>query len=440
MLQFRWYRSDIFKVIIVLWLLVFEPQILSAQNVSIFPLKVSANGRYLIDAKGNPFFYLADTGWQIFNKLTKAEAEEYLEDRRAKGFTVIQSQIINHIPHAAITTDGEKAFLDGPFLKPNEAYFNHVEWVLKKAEEKNLLVALSTAWFGYNASGWYNDVNKDNIKPYAAYLAQRFKKFNNILWIQGGDWKPGKKTEAINVMASILRKEAPHQLQTFHNGLNGSSTDDFGCDEWLDVNMSVAVDPIETYSYILANYNREHPKNLPVIMGEPPYELERTDDYGIRSRAYWTMLSGAAGFAYGAIPVWNFDIGWQKAMQAAGGKQMAHLKNLLTSRKWHSLIPDQNSSSVVAGRGQFGSVEYVTAAKLDDGSLLLAYLPKSVTITVNLSKMKGKIKAQWFDPTNGSYRLIEESPLLNIGVKSFVPSVFNSLGQSDWVLVLEAEK
>ena len=438
MLKMRSLQNLMFLVSLIL--IISGSQRLSAQTPpTVFPINVSTNGRYLKDQKGNPFFYLADTGWQIFNKLTKAEAEQYLEDRKKKGFNVIQAQIVGHFPDAASNTDGQQAFSDVASLTPNDKYFDHVEWVLQKASEKSLLVALSTMWFGYNESGWYHHMNNENIKPYAQYLANRFKKYNNIIWIHGGDWKPKKKTEAINIMANILKKDAPHQLQTFHNGFNGASTDDFGCENWLDINMSVAVDPIETYSFILSSYNHEHPKALPVVMGEPPYELERTDDYGIRSRAYWTMFSGGAGFAYGVIPVWNFDKGWQNAMQADGGKQLAHLKSLMTSRKWYDLVPDQNSKFVVAGRGAFGSAEYVTATKTEDGTLVLAYLPKSATVTVNLSKMTGKIKAQWFDPTNGSYKTIDGSPFQNTAVKSFIPSAFNSIGGSDWVLVLEVE-
>jgi hypothetical protein len=53
-------------------------------------LKVAPNGRYLMTASGQPFFWLGDTGWLLFNKLKREEAETYLEDRRKKGFNVIR--------------------------------------------------------------------------------------------------------------------------------------------------------------------------------------------------------------------------------------------------------------------------------------------------------------------------------------------------------------
>ncbi len=429
-----------FLSVIILGLLPFA---LPAQNKTTayaFPLAVSPNGRYLVDTKGQPFFYLADTGWQLFCKLTKDEAVQYLDDRRQKGFTAIQAQIINHFPGEAVTRTGERAFDNQDLAKPRDAYFDHVEWVLTKAAERGLLMVLSTAWFGYKQSGWYKYLTTDNAEPYARYLTRRFKRFNNIVWIHAGDCKPGPKVDAVKIMANILKREAPHQLQTVHNGFSGSSVDDFGTDDWLAINMTVAVDPIETYSSTLAAYNREHPHPLPVVLGEPPYENERTDEYGLRSRAYWTLLSGGAGFAYGVIPVWNFDKGWQQALQAEGSNHMRHLKSLLNARRWYDLIPDQANESVVAGRGQYGSTAFAAAAQLADGSLLLTYLPEGATVTVNLARMGGRVAAQWYDPTNGTYKVVKGSPFANQGTQAFSPTGFNAAGRSDWVLVLEAEK
>ena len=54
-------------------------------------LKISDNHRYLVDADGKPFFYLADTAWELFHRLKREEASEYLKDRAAKHFNVIQA-------------------------------------------------------------------------------------------------------------------------------------------------------------------------------------------------------------------------------------------------------------------------------------------------------------------------------------------------------------
>ena len=59
-----------------------------------FPLAASANGRYLVDARGEPFFYVADTPWFLFMRLTKAEAESYLDHRARQGFSAVQVMLL----------------------------------------------------------------------------------------------------------------------------------------------------------------------------------------------------------------------------------------------------------------------------------------------------------------------------------------------------------
>jgi hypothetical protein len=66
---------------------------LTAQAQSTFPLKISANRRHFVTQQGKPFLYHADTGWQIFTKLTTGEAAEYLRFRKEQGFNTIQVQI-----------------------------------------------------------------------------------------------------------------------------------------------------------------------------------------------------------------------------------------------------------------------------------------------------------------------------------------------------------
>lgn len=43
---------------------------------------------------GRPFFYLADTTWEPFHRLTLAQADHYLSNHAAKGFTVIQAVVL----------------------------------------------------------------------------------------------------------------------------------------------------------------------------------------------------------------------------------------------------------------------------------------------------------------------------------------------------------
>src|SRR5262245_50162217 len=62
-------------------------------------LKASPNGRYFVAQDGKPFFYLGDTCWLLFQRMNREEVEEYLKDRAAKGFTVIQAYVLRGLGH-----------------------------------------------------------------------------------------------------------------------------------------------------------------------------------------------------------------------------------------------------------------------------------------------------------------------------------------------------
>lgn len=79
-------------VLCLLPLLPTAPSVVAADPL--FPVRVSANGRYLEDARGKPFLLRGDTAWSIIAQLTKEETEEYLENRRQKGFNAILVNLI----------------------------------------------------------------------------------------------------------------------------------------------------------------------------------------------------------------------------------------------------------------------------------------------------------------------------------------------------------
>lgn len=61
------------------------------------PLKISANKRYFQTADSKPFFWMGDTGWLLFIKCKKEAAVQYLDDRKQKGFNVVQVMLVHDI-------------------------------------------------------------------------------------------------------------------------------------------------------------------------------------------------------------------------------------------------------------------------------------------------------------------------------------------------------
>jgi hypothetical protein len=90
----------------------------SAARPAVHPLRVSPDRRHLVDARGAPFLYLADTAWQLFHRLTREEAQRYLDDRVGKGFTVVQAVVLGldglDVPNAY----GEHAFVGRALTAP----------------------------------------------------------------------------------------------------------------------------------------------------------------------------------------------------------------------------------------------------------------------------------------------------------------------------------
>jgi hypothetical protein len=75
----------------------FKPRTLSdiSQSLSV-ALAPSSNGRFIVRHvnPNEPFFYLADTAWELFHRLDDAEAETYLRNRADKGFNVIMIVVL----------------------------------------------------------------------------------------------------------------------------------------------------------------------------------------------------------------------------------------------------------------------------------------------------------------------------------------------------------
>ena len=113
------------------------------------PLRVSDNGRYLQYADGRPFFWLGDTAWELFHRLDRDEADLYIADRAAKGYTVIQAVALAELdgldtPNAY----GYRPLIDRDPSRPDTReggsndYWDHVDYIVDKIGEAGMYVGL----------------------------------------------------------------------------------------------------------------------------------------------------------------------------------------------------------------------------------------------------------------------------------------------------------
>ena len=341
---------------------------------------------------------------------------------------------------------------------PNNIYFNRVDYILQQADRYGMQCLVFPLFTGYNCGddgygGQIAAASNADLTSFANYLAARYGSQGNIIWVMGGDSDPvacgfsGK----ISTFATALHPADPGHLITEHNARNSEAVTPWlptSVPSWLTLNATYT----DRYTYALsaAAYSRSPTKPFFHIEAYYEHDSHNLSKQDIRKQSYWAVLSGAAGYMFGACPLWGLGspdssttcVGapgtWQAEMDDTGSANMTKFANLFSSRAWQTLVPDFSHTFVTAGYGTLGTVNYVTTSKTADGTLAISYLPVNATITVDMTKLAGTTNASWYDPTNGSYTTVSGSPFSNTGSRTFNHSGSNSAGDSDWVLVLES--
>ena len=462
-----------------------QPAALNAQiTAPVFPLKPSANRRYLTDQKGVPFLVVGDAPQTIIAKLTLPEVETFLQNRQAYGINALWINLLSNNEPACLTkpasVDGIAPFtVAGNLSTPDPAYFQRADDIVGLAEAQQMVVLLDPI----ETSCWLDRLRAngtDKALAYGRYVGERYKHRSNIIWLHGNDFSTWRQDDAlVQAVARGIQSANPASLQTVEL-LARPSLDDPSWAPLIQINSVYTYVP--TYAQTLAEYNR--PDFKPIIMLEASYDFEHipgTDGgsvQNLRRQEYWTMLSGAAGQMYGSAFSWRLDKGWQSKLDSPGVEQLGYMKRLFAQRRWYDLVPDQSHRLVTAGYDSgsarnagimsylerftdteqflgrmarklfrdikrnfsFGSVTtnaYATAAATPDGALAIIYVPSNQTVTIEMSRMTGPACASWFDPTNATYTRVSDSPLDHAGEQPFAPPGLNSTGDGDWVLVLE---
>jgi hypothetical protein len=433
-------------------------------------LEVSPNHRFFQTGDEAPFFWLGDTAWLLFKRLDRAETERYLEDRRTKGFNVVQAMVL----HTAedVNAYGSGALIDQDPARPNVTvgsdlsspgeydFWDHIDWVTDRAAAKGMFIAMVATWGSIARSG---TLHEGNVEAYTRFLTERYKGKPNIIWITGGDTRGDRETEVWRTMGQAFKDLDPQRLVTFHPFGRTQSSIWFHAEPWLDFNMfqsghrrydqddTPQAKGEDSWRYVVEDYAKQPPK--PTLDGEPSYEEipqglhdpkePYWNDADVRRYAYWSVFAGAAGHTYGHNAVMQmhkpeYGAGsygvrkfWYDALDEAGAGQMQHLKRLVLSRPYSSRVPDQQ---VLAGENGV-RYDYVVATRGDD--YLFVYTHTGRPFHIRMGRISGpRVRGWWFDPRTGSARSAGVFP--NEGERRFDPPGEPGRG-NDWVLVLDDE-
>ena len=417
-------------------------------------LKISDNGHYLVNRDGTPFYWIGDTGWAIFQMLTREEVDLYLDNRKEKGFTLIQA-VIYWYPHGGIDPVGPhnetNAYGHRPFVGPADApetsqpleieggnamhpndYWDHADYIVEAVKKRGLILTLLPCWgnafINNRMEGSQIEFTEDEAHAYGQFLGKRYGEEPHIIWCLGGDVDPvnfGDKDQrnVYRVMAEgigrgasgnpTLKWDEPHDdwnktLMTFHavqapylsgeGKEGGSSSIWFHTDPWLDLNMMETFKWMhKIHSYVTEDYQKSPVK--PTVMGEGAYEIGKyQNDCGfitpikVRRQGYHAFFAGATGYTYGHWSIWPFRGAYcDVRWQEAMDYPGASQVGLVMK----GFIEQQSIFEFVPDQSLIVSEnpegELVQCAMIkNDHSKLLAYLPDFGEIQIDLSKLRGE--------------------------------------------------
>jgi len=413
------------------------------------PVKVSANGRHFVDQSGNPFFWLGDTAWPLFVQYSQAQAEAYLKNRSAKGFSVIQgvlawgagSGMESKIPLS--NPKGERPWTNNDPSTPNEAYFKYVDYLVDFANQQGLVLAVMPTWGYYVVDS--RIINLQNARTYGRWLGNRYKDRPNIIWVNGGDRIPLGYEEVYRELALGLREgDGGTHLITYHPSGWRSSSEYFHEEKWLDYNsIQTWTDWPQIYGAVVSDALLTPAK--PVVLAEPAYENGPEYPRGpitpliVRRQAWWAAMAGGS-FTYGQNQMWRMEQGWDSTFDTSGAEQVCMMRKILSRVKWWEMVPDQGL--FLSGVGSERTLNTALRARKGDSALI--YLSSQCHVFVNLEKLKVKqVKAFWISPITGEQKEIGAYPTGNYNGRPFPDRAVAHFATPDhWedaLLLLEAQ-
>lgn len=430
------------------------------------PLRVAASRRTLEHADGTPFLWLGDTWWMgLCRRLSwPTEFQRLTADRVAKGFSVIQivAGLYPDMPAFDERGANEAGFpWEKDYASIRPAYFDQADLRLAALVEAGLVPCIVGSW-GYHLP-W---LGMERMKRHWRNLVARYSAWP-VVWCLAGEGSmpyylsatkeqdKARQRDGWAEIGAYLRRLDPvghpvtiHPSDTARNTVSDPGVLDI---DMLQTGHGDRRSLPNTLRLVTEAYGRE--PRLPVVEGEVCYEgIGEASRQEVQRLMFWVcMLSGAAGFTYGANGLWQVnrreqpygpsphgmswgDTPWDEAAQLPGSRQLGFAKRLLASLPWWRFEPHPEWIEP-HGTAQDPMLPYAAGIP---GEVRLAYIP-CLWHTPKLKAMEPGIRyrARLVSPVDG-----QEYPLGTAqgdadGNWAF-PSPLFPIYQ-DWVLVLQRE-
>ncbi|HUT46293.1 MAG TPA: DUF4038 domain-containing protein [Sedimentisphaerales bacterium] len=428
-------------------------------NLSLFrhgELHLSANKRYIEHADGTPFFWLADTVWcgPLFADFD--DWNVFLKDRVEKEFTAIQF-VMTQWRMARTDAAGNPAYTGKEKVAVNPAFFQRMDKYINAINDAGFLAVPVLLWAIRGDENPGYSLPEDQKIVLAEYMIARYGA-HQAIWFLGGDGRyTGDNAETWKRVGRAIFNEDQHRLATMHPGGKNWVAKEFRNEPWFSFigYQSGHGDDEGTFRWLnqgppATNWNGK--PNLPIINIEPNYEAHNGythrkvhNDHSVRRAAYWSLLvSPTAGVTYGGQGIWGWHtkvqapadhistgLGspWHVAKDLPGALSMKYLHQFFKSIEWWRLIPAQDVLTKQPGKED--ASKFITAAKSEQGDLLVVYLPEGGPVTIKTDSLKKGLTARWYHPRTGGW--------LDAGDIDKSPQTFKPTDRNDWVLLIEAK-
>ena len=404
-----------------------------------YPLSISADGRNVLDSRGNQVMFNAAAPWHIAARLTREETAEYLDARASQGINALLMALMvtdGYSTGSSANAYGDKPFLSpGDFTQPNEAYFAQVDWVIEQANQRGMTMLITPVYLGWECGpeGWCAETiaaGPSVMRDFGRWIGNRYRDQPNIVWVQGGDVDAdayGAMDEVDALVEGIREFDSTH-LHTAHCDRQNSARDCYDR-PWLDFNTTYS-DCSLTPRQIRDDYQLI--PWMPTVYIEGVYEFENNISAEcVRSQAWWSVLGGSNGHFFGSGKIWDFPSWWRDGLDTDGARSMYNFGRLVKARAPGQLVPDYAHNVLISGYGNIDDSSYAAAATRADRNSILAYIPSARTVTVAMTRVEGvEADAWWIDPALGEGQYIGRFP--TTGTREF-----STPGPGDWLLIID---
>ncbi|MEI7423989.1 MAG: DUF6298 domain-containing protein [Prolixibacteraceae bacterium] len=417
--------------------------------ISIFP----KNTYYFQDTKGKPFLFVGDYTWETFSGVD-FDYVRMFDSLKSRGLNL--ARIWLWWGCEELNTDfGFKRLHIEPYLREgpglandgrpkynldkfNPAFFARLTEFCKAADQRgiNLDLMMIDAWMIKHENLWrLNAYNRDNNINNVDGDPQNTKK--------GTDGKQGfcsmgnpkameyqkayirKVVETVNSFDKIyyeianensysleweltlcdfikeIELKMPNQHMTIRRDFPSHG---YVVDKW---------DPVIVHNIIMSKRNLKVPLLFDTdwMINKNDNEVRKAAWSGVASGAHFSYMDDALEFRINNI---------YKDTRAALHKQIDYIAKFMKLLKPWEMTPDD---SLVKSGFSFA---------MANNKMLFAYLPGGGEVNLDLSAMKGKITAKWYNPLTGEFGL-------EFQVAGKPETIFRAPDKNDWTLLVKSK-